>query len=402
MSFRAVIAFMATAVCGLALSLTIADAATKKNKPSSKQPPTENQKLCRNGELMAELTNPVCLRWQITSVGSNTQESQMYNQSYPSACYPGSDMNMRCFFMNRVAKYSSATTAAEANALKKIAAATGGNLIHPRKACEAYADVQTQWSAAQTPPTTPANQRPFCGNGQLPSPGGVLDQQQFMCGLCLQGENGCTAANGKGKFVPGNACINFSGAPIQLRDVLQEQNASYCNTEINGPYSDFAPDHSYQVCGKTYTETYRGMVFTEDQKKKIRDINKKSTTNGTNAAKSDFAGFCWPKLANMDCVETSAGSGICKEQATLVNFPFSAWNASQIHHILPRTDKRECACGTNSVKNAAIISNHLNQYFMTNDRNQIFTNCNDGSPTDGMTEVEFANSRPKRVLPPAP
>ncbi|TKC99770.1 hypothetical protein [Polyangium fumosum] len=35
---------------------------------------------------------------------------------------------------------------------------------------------------------------------------------------------------------------------------------------------------------------------------------------------------------------------------------------AQVHHVVPMTDRRSCPWGTNSNKNAAVISRGLNQY----------------------------------------
>jgi hypothetical protein len=39
---------------------------------------------------------------------------------------------------------------------------------------------------------------------------------------------------------------------------------------------------------------------------------------------------------------------------------------ARVHHVVPKKDKRLCSWGTNSMKNAAVISHELNEYF-TND-----------------------------------
>ncbi len=40
---------------------------------------------------------------------------------------------------------------------------------------------------------------------------------------------------------------------------------------------------------------------------------------------------------------------------------------AQVHHVVPRKDQRRCAWGTNSNKNAAVISRALNLFFSNND-----------------------------------
>jgi hypothetical protein len=40
---------------------------------------------------------------------------------------------------------------------------------------------------------------------------------------------------------------------------------------------------------------------------------------------------------------------------------------AQVHHVVPMKDKRCCPWGTNSNKNAAVISRKLNGFFTNND-----------------------------------
>jgi hypothetical protein len=46
--------------------------------------------------------------------------------------------------------------------------------------------------------------------------------------------------------------------------------------------------------------------------------------------------------------------------------PFHPGSVAQVHHVVPMNDKRSCSWGTNSNKNAAVISAQLNQFFTNN------------------------------------
>jgi hypothetical protein len=80
---------------------------------------------------------------------------------------------------------------------------------------------------------------------------------------------------------------------------------------------------------------------------------------------SDLAGFKFP------CKEQDGGLTTCTEPIVLNDPdseepPFDPDAVAQVHHVVPMKDLRCCAWGTNSYKNAAVISQKLNRFFTNN------------------------------------
>ena len=76
--------------------------------------------------------------------------------------------------------------------------------------------------------------------------------------------------------------------------------------------------------------------------------------------KSDLKGFTWP------CEENGVAT-TCIEEVFLKEGPSGDPNAAQVHHVVRRLDKRSCAWGTNTNKNAAVISRRLNRFLTNNE-----------------------------------
>jgi hypothetical protein len=79
---------------------------------------------------------------------------------------------------------------------------------------------------------------------------------------------------------------------------------------------------------------------------------------------SDLAGFMWP-------CEDNGVPKTCTEPLVLKDpgeKGVSQYDplAGEVHHVVPMTDKRSCPWGTNSNKNAAVISNKLNKFLWNN------------------------------------
>lgn len=118
-------------------------------------------------------------------------------------------------------------------------------------------------------------------------------------------------------------------------------------TEVSGPYRNL-PELEVLEPGK---------VFSEKQKKQILDANEKK--HGDNKIHSDLAGYMFP------CEEGSAK--LCPEPDVL-NEPAGWYFASaQVHHVVPMKDRRCCPYGTNSNRNAVVISAKLNKHFLNHD-----------------------------------
>ncbi len=137
---------------------------------------------------------------------------------------------------------------------------------------------------------------------------------------------------------------------LTLGNILQPQ--PHCSTvNVNGPYRQ-CPD-SFTLCGTKYTEAINGFDFTSTQKKTIKKAN--WAKNGK--LKSDLAGYRY----------TYNGVSYV-EPEFLDESPNKNANSPEIHHVLPKKDRQGCNCGSNSMKNAAVISHRLNQYFLNNKR----------------------------------
>lgn len=363
------------------LGSAIAPVSAAPGKPSlqkqTRVQKAEAETICSGNQIKSSLTNPVCMRWHIHNVGTVAAEDNLYLGSYKPSCLRTSNGAVTCYF----------PSPRETQPNQMLQSVTmQARLQSAIDACRAYADVRTQASALDN--STMRTQRPFCASGGWAATAEGQQQMEFNCGYCERNQNGCTPQGKRGRYLPGNVCFGTAGyTSFRLLNVVNELHGSICDRDVSGPYR--LHSDSYEACGSNYTQTFKGMYFTSDQRRQIREINLNSPLNQTGKLRSDFTGFCWPKKPNTQCTETFQGSNICKEQPELVTFPFSAPNAAQVHHIMPRTDPRRCACGTNSIRNAALISRSLNIYFSNADRETLVSNCNDGTPVK--TEIEFAN-----------
>ena len=328
---------------------------------------SERKALCKDGlaggGLKPEHTSPSCKRWHVSEAGTQEAEEHIYTQQYPKSCFTGGDGLFRCYFKEE-----------------------------GKDVCRYMANVRTlyldPWKFDAR-----GNQVPdyFCGTGAMPPPQQGVPPV-FRCAYCRSGEPAnlaqkCKKQNGKPVYLPGEVCGEGTTL-IELVDIVEE-NVSYCNTPVSGPYSNFDQNHSYTVCGTTQTQAHRGMIYTINQKKQITDINRAKPAHG-GKVKSDFAGFCYPK-GSWKCDQVAPG--ICKEPFNLAE-AHGQWNSPEVHHIVPKKDTRSCPCGKNSMSNAAVISKSLNAYLTNSDRAQIKSIC----PGEAqVTEVQFANTRPKYV-----
>ena len=364
----AMLAFMPVAA-GLIVTTEPASAGPVINKPPASQPlkpwQKERMALCQNGlaggGLKPELTNPSCKRWHVSEAGSQATEEHIYTQQYPKSCFTGGEGLFGCYFKGE-----------------------------GKDVCRYMANVRTLYLKPWKYDAN-GNQVPdyFCGTGAAPPPQQGVPPM-FRCAYCRSGEPAnlaqkCKKQNGQPVYLPGEVCGEGTTL-IELVDIVDED-VSYCNTPVSGPYSNF--DNSYTACGASYSQAYRGMVYTSNQKKQITDINRAKPAHG-GKVKSDFAGFCYPK-GSWKCDQVAPG--ICKEPFNLAE-THGKWNSPEVHHIVPKKDTRSCPCGKNSMSNAAVISKSLNAYLTNSDRAQIKSIC-PGEPQ--VTEVQFANTRPKYV-----
>jgi hypothetical protein len=130
--------------------------------------------------------------------------------------------------------------------------------------------------------------------------------------------------------------------------------------EVNGPYRNL-PEPPTVGPGQPFNKCASGM-FDADGKPLLQHTYLLQINRNANGGKihSDLAGFTWP-CEDKDCKPTT-----CTEPDFLdePNPKADYLDAqAQVHHVVPMTDKRSCAWGTNSNKNAAVISRALNIYF---------------------------------------
>ncbi len=165
-----------------------------------------------------------------------------------------------------------------------------------------------------------------------------------------------------GSDVANKIVINYQAAPRQTP--LTEINGM--PTEVNGPYrnltdpADVGPGNDfYRNSGVSDGD---GGVLR--QREWVLQVNRK---NNGGKIRSDLAGFKWA------CKGADGGLTTCEELDFLVDPdpakqtpPFYPGAVAQVHHVVPMKDLRCCPWGTNSYKNAAIMSAELNQYFTNN------------------------------------
>ena len=157
--------------------------------------------------------------------------------------------------------------------------------------------------------------------------------------------------------------INYQGAPRQTP--LTEING--VPTEVSGPYrnltdpADVGPGNDFTSNSGVPNGTGGFLI----QRKWVLQVNRKAHDGGK--IHSDLAGFTWT------CKGEDGGPTTCIEPDILEDPDsdggslFYGDTVAQVHHVVPMKDLRCCPWGTNSYKNAAVISGKLNKYFTNND-----------------------------------
>jgi hypothetical protein len=166
-----------------------------------------------------------------------------------------------------------------------------------------------------------------------------------------------------GSDVANYITINYQNAPRQTPLVEVDGMPA----EVSGPYRNLT-DPAGVATGTPFLGTNSGIPDGDggvlDQQKYVLQVNRKK--NG-GKIRSDLAGFKW------DCEGADGGLTTCEELEFLVEPNvdpkpmFYADAVAQVHHVVPMKDLRCCSWGTNSYKNAAIISGKLNRHFSNND-----------------------------------
>ncbi len=165
-----------------------------------------------------------------------------------------------------------------------------------------------------------------------------------------------------GSDVANKITINYQAAPRQTP--LTEIGG--VPTEVSGPYRNLVEMTAIEP-GKNF-EDNSGMVGADGgflrQRQWVLAVNRKK--NG-GKIRSDLAGFTW------SCKGADGGLTTCEELDELIDPdpekqtpPIYPGAVAQVHHVVPMKDKRCCSWGTNSYKNAAVISRELNAHFTNN------------------------------------
>ncbi|MFO0586957.1 MAG: hypothetical protein U0441_05435 [Polyangiaceae bacterium] len=132
-------------------------------------------------------------------------------------------------------------------------------------------------------------------------------------------------------------------------------------TEVNGPYRNLTEPEKLGA-GRLFDCEYinnGGMKVL--QRQRILEMNRNAHEGEIH---SDLVGFMWP-------CEDNGAPKTCTEPLVLKDPDDKGTSqydplAAEVHHVVPKKDKRLCPWGTNSNKNAAVISNKLNRFLTNN------------------------------------
>ncbi|MDI1437513.1 hypothetical protein [Polyangium sorediatum] len=144
-----------------------------------------------------------------------------------------------------------------------------------------------------------------------------------------------------GSDVANKITINYQAAPRQT-PLIEVDGVP---TEVNGPYRNL-PELEPFGPGKVFSEKQRAQILQANRNKHGGEVH------------SDLAGFMFP------CEKGKPQ--LCPEPDVLNDPPQWLDASAEVHHIVPKKDKRCCPWGMNSNKNAAVISHKLNDYFTNN------------------------------------
>jgi hypothetical protein len=161
-----------------------------------------------------------------------------------------------------------------------------------------------------------------------------------------------------GSDVANKITINYQNAPRQTP--LTEING--VPTEVNGPYRNLTDPAGVGPGDKFNLNS--GMVDADggalDQQEWVLQVNRNANDAGV---RSDLAGFMWSCTGQDGGVTTCVEPDILEDPKSKEKSLFYGDTGAQVHHIVPMKDLRCCPWGTNSYKNAAVISGKLNRYF---------------------------------------
>jgi hypothetical protein len=155
-----------------------------------------------------------------------------------------------------------------------------------------------------------------------------------------------------GPDIANSIMINFQAAPRQT--ALIEINGM--PTEVNGPYRNLTEPKPLGPGEDFYNKTLDKNGNSVVQHDLILQVNRDAHGGEIH---SDLAGFTYP-------CEENGKPKMCTEPLVLKASPQYDPEAAQVHHVVRRKDKRCCPWGTNSNKNAAVISRQLNIHLTNN------------------------------------
>jgi hypothetical protein len=159
-----------------------------------------------------------------------------------------------------------------------------------------------------------------------------------------------------GSDVANKIFINYQAAPRETPLI----EVSGVPTEVSGPYRDLVEPKDVAPGEDFYCKS--GQVGADgkslNQRDWIIEVNRKKHGG---QLKSDLAGIIYKCGKDANCNDM-----FCTEQEFLKDGPQNDPDAVQVHHVVRRKDKRNCSWGTNSNKNAAVVSRKLNIYLRNN------------------------------------
>lgn len=194
--------------------------------------------------------------------------------------------------------------------------------------------------------------------------------ENWLCQACDKPPNGMSPPPGQ--------CTQY-GTSTSLEKAPRA--ADFCFQDVQSVYKN-CPD-TFVCKGKEEASGKPGYAFTKGQKERIYRINKnENNLNRGSLVRSNLAGFKFPKPTNQECEQedmTHPGPNRPRDQPRGCIEPTELDRAKTgIHHVVPRVDLWGCPCGTNSLKNAIVISRQLNIFLSNSDR-----------PTNEILRVNF-------------
>ena len=155
-----------------------------------------------------------------------------------------------------------------------------------------------------------------------------------------------------GPDVANKITINYQAAPRQSPRIEVDG----VPTEVNGPYRNLTEPQKLGPGQDFYCPS--GQVGADGKPLNQRDFILQSNRKAHGGKlHSDLAGFVYQCGKDESC-----NPKFCKEPDDLKEGLQNDPDAAQVHHVVRRLDLRSCLWGTNSNKNAAVVSRKLNRY----------------------------------------